>query len=70
MSDLKPCPFCGPQDKEFKPSLYATMDVTLDYTTGHFVRCELCGIEMHDEYEADVVERWNTRPPVKEVETV
>lgn len=68
-SKLEPCPFCGAVPRKFNC-------VESDgFVSGTFVRCDECGIDMNDEYEAGAVEAWNRRAarpsaPVGEVAPV
>jgi len=53
------CPFCSTQ-----PQFTCTRDMTDNFDHGYTLFCEVCGIEMHDEYESEVIERWNKRPGI------
>lgn len=60
--DLKPCPFCGPQENEdYRPSLREERCLIHEYQIGTSVFCPCCGVSLHDEYQDDTVTRWNTR---------
>jgi Lar family restriction alleviation protein len=63
---LLPCPFCGGEPRQFNC-------VEPDgFVSGTFVRCDACGIDINDEYEADAVAAWNRRasPPAPAAEPV
>lgn len=69
MSDLKPCPFCGPQkDDDREPCLCECRDMKHDYARWYTILCPSCGIEMNDEYLRDLVDRWNCVPPEDETD--
>lgn len=58
--DLQPCPFCGPQiEEECQPLLQETRDHIYDCALGYSIMCPCCGIEMHEEYLSDLLDRWN-----------
>lgn len=60
---LRECPFCGPRtkDDELVQMLETRTTGADSYTLGYTIRCNHCGIEMHDEYEDEVAKRWNRR---------
>ncbi|UOK71665.1 Lar family restriction alleviation protein [Ancylobacter polymorphus] len=63
---LLPCPFCGGEPRQFNC-------VEPDgFVSGTFVRCDACGIDINDEYEADAIAAWNRRasPPAPAAEPV
>jgi len=70
MSDLLPCPFCGPQsakeenDEVNRVAIYAATERD-GYVRGWTVTCDRCGIEVSDEYEDEAVAAWNTRNGVR-----
>lgn len=53
--ELKPCPFCGGDAKNYKEGFYAA-----------YVTCLNCGVDMCATTEADAIERWNNRAPTQE----
>lgn len=63
---LLPCPFCGGGPRQFNC-------VEPDgFVSGTFVRCDACGIDINDEYEAEAIAAWNRRasPPAPAAEPV
>lgn len=64
--DLRNCPFCdadGSNDElvyfqEIVPRFHSGPCVT-----GYSIFCAGCGVELHDEYEDDLVNRWNGVKP-------
>jgi hypothetical protein len=60
--EIAPCPFCGPQkDEDHLLIFYEARDVRDGFAHNYWIGCALCGIELSDEYQDDVVKRWNTR---------
>ncbi|GAC1042316.1 Lar family restriction alleviation protein [Rhizobium sp. No.120] len=57
---LLPCPFCGKE-----PMFASVTDVIDNFDHGFTIWCGECGIDMHDEYRDDVLNRWNTRSPIE-----
>lgn len=57
---LRDCPFCkaSGSDNE-KVLLTAETDVVDGFVYGYSIRCVGCGVELHDEYQDDVVRLWN-----------
>lgn len=57
---LAACPFCGTE-----PRFCEMRDVQDDFAHGYTISCDICGIEMADEYQSGVAEAWNRRasPP-------
>lgn len=61
---LKPCPFgCAEHDASGDRNviLICQRDMRFDYAIGYGIRCNECGIEMWEEYEHEVTNRWNRR---------
>lgn len=65
-TELLPCPFCGPKADEGSRVVLLNERESDGYVRGYTVRCDHCGIELHDEYESDVVAAWNRRSSVQE----
>ncbi|MFC5356415.1 Lar family restriction alleviation protein [Azospirillum himalayense] len=65
-TELLPCPFCGPKADEGSRVVLLAERESDGYVRGYTVRCDHCGIELHDEYESDVVAAWNRRSSVQE----
>ena len=69
--ELKPCPFgCKHVSSNGEPAvvLICQHDVKADYTIGYGVRCNECGIEIWEEYQPEVIARWNRRAYIELVE--
>lgn len=66
--ELLPCPFCGNPPK-ISRSLEAYPaegeHPAGEYETHVTISCHDCGIEMHEEYRTEVIERWNARAEVE-----
>ena len=66
-TELKPCPFCGPQTREgYGVTLREVRDITSadkreHYDIGYEVECVACGVSVHGEYQSEAVNAWNTR---------
>ena len=57
MSELKACPFCGPN------SCPPEYHLDNNYQDRHVIECGDCGIQKRYEYSKEgVIEQWNTRP--------
>lgn len=52
------CPFCGTL-----PQVISHMEENGDapFERGVAIRCDNCGVEMHEEYRSDAIARWNRR---------
>ena len=64
MSDfyLECCPFCGPQpDGIDNLTLGETKDVRDGYILGYVIHCPKCEYDMHEEFQTDLLNKWNTR---------
>jgi len=51
-NELKPCPFCGKEPKQFRGEDHGVKEASLN------IYCEDCGVVMHG---IDAKEKWNTR---------
>ena len=56
MTTILPCPFCSAE-----PVFTSTRDMTDHFDHCYSMHCTECGIEMTDEYESDLLARWNKR---------
>lgn len=60
MSKLKPCPCCSGE-----------VEITKDNLMGfHVIECKKCKILMYDRHKEDLINRWNTRKPMQNDETI
>jgi hypothetical protein len=67
-AEAKPCPFDGKAAvvSEIHDRYPAEGEHPAgSYVAAYTIRCDTCGIEMSDEYEDEVLERWNTRPVIE-----
>ena len=59
---LECCPFCGPVDDGIWNIVFAeTKDIRDGYILGYTIFCPKCDFEMNEEFEEDLLEKWNTR---------
>lgn len=68
---LRDCPFCntnGHDDEKihFVGNLMISHDV--EYVGSYSIFCTGCGVELHDEYRDDLVNRWNGVVPTSKEE--
>ena len=57
---LRNCQFCGAKGDDAE-TIYFTMecDVIDEFPYSYTIRCIGCGVSLNDEYEDEVVRRWN-----------
>ncbi|MBP2290764.1 Lar family restriction alleviation protein [Azospirillum rugosum] len=60
-TELKPCPFCGPQTDDGKRIVLLEEREADGFVRGYTVRCDNCGVEHSDEYEHEAIAAWNRR---------
>lgn len=65
---ILPCPFCGTAPHLYRhhmlmqeENLYGHPMPTAWIEMNHTIRCDECGIEITEEYESEVIEKWNQR---------
>lgn len=60
--ELRDCPFCHTKGSDDE-KVFFTENVTIfnggSYTASYTIFCSGCGVELHDEYRDDLVDRWN-----------
>jgi len=57
---LRDCQFCKAKGSDSETVLFtAETDVIDQFEYGYTIRCTGCGVELHDEYEDEVIRLWN-----------
>ena len=60
--ELRDCPFChtaGDDDEKITFIGHLHICHEVEYVASYTVFCTGCGVELHDEYRDDLVDRWN-----------
>ncbi len=68
---LRDCPFChtlGTDDEKLHFMGNLVIGNDCDYIASYSIFCTGCGVDLHDEYKDDLVNRWNGVKPSEEQE--
>ncbi len=60
--ELRDCPFCHTKGSDEESIFFTEHHVVYDggsYPSSYSIMCSGCGVELHDEYQDEVVRLWN-----------